>query len=98
MKIRGKEYNCKITLGATFVFEGLAEKAFEINNTFDLFIYFYSVLYASNGYSLNFDIKEFQQILDEDPMLLVEFKEILSKYAQMNKLLSLDGNDDKKKE
>lgn len=97
MTIKGKDYNVKIGTRAALVFEQITHKRFEISSVLDEYVYFYSILVANND-ELDFDFNEFIDILDEDPTLLIEYKESLENYAKkMNTILNNGSETDSKK-
>ena len=46
--INGKNYNIKYSLRALFIFEQITNKSFEIKTLLDNYIFFYSMILASN--------------------------------------------------
>lgn len=91
MKLNNKEYKIKVTLRAMVIFEQIASKPFEISNTLDQFVYFYSLLLANNP-ECNMTFDDFLDSLDEDPNALMEFKKILEDYNK--RMSSLNRNND----
>lgn len=93
MEILGKEFTPKMSLRSMFVFEQITGKTFEIKNSLDFYVYFYSCLIANReNPSLEFD--EFIDYCDEHLELVNEFSELMSKDMKKKELL---GDKDVKK-
>ena len=93
--INGKNYNLKYSLRALFIFEQITNKPFEIKTLLDNYIFFYSLILASNKDEAPLDWDEFIDALDESPNLLVEMNDIISKQQKVDKLINRnDDNED----
>lgn len=101
IKINETEYVFKQTYKAIMIWEQIAQRPFEIKNTTDNLLYYYSILLANNKEEcLSFD--EFIEALDNEPMLLLEMTKKLTKYQEFEKLLNPNdeesSEDNKKKD
>lgn len=96
MKIQGKEYKIKVTLRAMMIFEQITGKAFEVKNTMDEMLYFYSILLANNP-DVNISFGIFLDELDENPELVKEFQEMLLNYSTKVSQFNKEEPDSKKK-
>lgn len=100
IKINGKDYCIKQTIRSIFIWEQITGRVFEIKNTMDNYIYFYSILLANNPDFMIWD--DFLNALDEDPNIIVEMTKKLTQSQEIEKLLNPDNsdneNEDKKKE
>lgn len=93
--INGKNYNIKYSLRALFIFEQITNRPFEIKTLLDNYIFFYSMILASNKDKEPLDWDEFIDALDESPNLLVEMNDIISKQQKVDKLINRnDDNED----
>jgi hypothetical protein len=96
MKIQGKEYKIKVTLRAMMIFEQITGKAFEVKNTMDEMLYFYSILLANNP-DCNISFESFINELDDNPKLITEFKDLLLEYTDKMQQFPSPETDSKKK-
>ena len=92
IKIGKNEYNVKYTIRALFVFEQITKKAFKIETLLDNYIFFYSLILASNPDKV-LDWDEFVDALDEDTTLFARLSDIVDKQQKEEKIFD-DGNDD----
>lgn len=92
IKIGKNEYNVKYTIRALFVFEQITKKAFKIETLLDNYIFFYSLILASNPDKV-LDWDEFVDALDEDTTLFARLSDIVDKQQKKEKIFD-DGNDD----
>ena len=95
--INGKNYNIKYSLRALFIFEQITNKSFEIKTLLDNYIFFYSMILASNKDKEPLDWDEFIDALDESPNLLVEMNDIISKQQNVDKLINQDKEEGEQK-
>ena len=98
ISINNKEYKVKNTIRAMFIFEQITKKPFQIETLLDNYVYFYSILLASNPDNL-IDWDEFIDALDNDPSIFKQLNEILTKNNKVEELLNGtdgDGNEVKK--
>lgn len=94
--INGKNYNIKYSLRALFIFEQITNRPFEIKTLLDNYIFFYSMILASNKEDI-LDWDEFIDALDESPNLLVEMNDIITKQQKVDKLINPDNSKEEKK-
>jgi len=80
IKIKGKEFNVKEhSYRAFMLFEDMTGKLIQSATTFeDGLKYFYCLVKASNT-DFEYDFDEWVDILEEDPSILYELREILDK-------------------
>lgn len=95
--IKGKNYNLKYSLRALFIFEQITNRPFEIKTLLDNYIFFYSLILASNKDEDPLDWDEFIDALDESPNLLVEMNDIISKQQNVDKLINQDKEEGEQK-
>lgn len=95
--IKGKNYNLKYSLRALFIFEQITNRPFEIKTLLDNYIFFYSMILASNKDEDPLDWDEFIDALDESPNLLVEMNDIISKQQNVDKLINQDKEEGEQK-
>lgn len=91
--INNKEYSVRYTLRALFIFEGITKKPFSIETLLDHYIFFYSMLIASNP---NGDVPswdEFIDALDSNPEIFNEMSDLLEEQQKKDKVF----NDDEEK-
>lgn len=87
--INGKEYKVKNTLRSMFIFEQITRKPFKVETMLDNYIYFFSILLASNDDNfIQWD--EFIDALDTDPTILQQLTDIVTKKNKIEDLLSGD--------
>lgn len=95
--INGKNYNIKYSLRALFIFEQITNKSFEIKTLLDNYIFFYSMILASNKDSEPLDWDEFIDALDANPNLLVEMNEIVAKQQKVENMITQSDDSEQKK-
>lgn len=86
-KYNDKEYELKYSFRALIIYENITKKNFNPTSISDILIFFYSIL-CSSGKGDIFDFNEFMDIIDENPSLVAEFSEWLTKTLTMNTTLS----------
>lgn len=86
-KYNEKEYELKYSFRALIIYENITKKNFNPKTISDILIFFYSILCAS-GKGDVFDFNVFMDIIDENPSLVTEFSEWLTKTLTMNTTLS----------
>lgn len=98
--IKEKEYTLKYTIRAMFLFEQIKGSMFQIASLTDEFIFFYSMILASDpSTDLSFD--DFIDEVDSKPELMKKYKEFMEKeMKKQNQFMLEEDNkdDDKKKE
>lgn len=94
LRIKDKEYNLKYTLRALFIFESICKKPFKIETLLDNYVFFYSMLLASNPDAKVLTWDEFIDALDSDPNLLSQMGDLIEKQHEQDKLFS-DGEEEK---
>lgn len=89
--INEKEYKIKYTIRALFIFEQITGKAFAISTLLDNYVFFYSLILASNEDVLDWD--EFIDALDNDPKLVQELTTMVAEQQKKDKIFGGDDND-----
>jgi len=90
--IGGKEYKVKYSLRSLFIFEAITKKPFTIDTLTDNYLFFYSILLASNP-DMPLDWDAFIDELDSNPNLFNEINEAVTEQQKGNKLL--DSSEEK---
>ena len=97
IKIKDKEYNIKYSIRALFIFEQITGKPFKIETLLDNYIFFYSIILASNKENV-LDWDDFLDELDTNPNLLTQLNEILNQQDKLDNIFNKEeGNNDSKK-
>lgn len=92
--IKEKEYGYRYSLRALFVFERITGKAFSLNDTMDMFTFFYAMLLACNP---DGDVLPFDEFIDEcdlHPEIGNEMGDYLMSYFNSTLNRSGTGEDD----
>lgn len=97
IKIKDKEYNIKYSLRTLFIFEQITGRPFEINTLLDNYIFFYSMILASNKNDEPLDWDDYIDALDNDPNLIKQMSEIIASQQKQDKLFNTDNAEGKKK-
>ena len=88
--INGSTYAVNPGMKAIIIFENVTDKPFQIKNTTDMLMYYYSALLAGNpGMKLGFD--ELVDAVDDDPELLNRMSEIVMKPSAAEKVVRLEN-------
>ena len=98
IKIGEKEYDLRYSLRSLFIFEQITKKAFKIETLLDNYIFFYSMLLASNKDN-PIDWDDFIDALDNDPALFGKMSEIVAAQQKKNGLFedaAEESGDEKK--
>lgn len=95
--INGKNYNIKYSLRALFIFEQITNKPFEIKTLLDNYLFFYSIILASNKDEDPLDWDEFIDAMDNNPYLLKEMNDVISKQQKIDNLINPDDGSEQKK-
>ena len=95
--INGKNYNIKYSLRALFIFEQITNRPFEIKTLLDNYIFFYSMILASNKDKEPLDWDEFIDALDNNPNLMSDMNEVVENQQKVDKLISQGDGDEQKK-
>lgn len=95
--INGKNYNIKYSLRALFIFEQITNKSFEIKTLLDNYIFFYSMILASNKDKEPLDWDEFIDALDNNPNLMTDINDVIENQQKIDKLISQGDGDEQKK-
>lgn len=95
--INGKNYNIKYSLRALFIFEQITNKSFEIKTLLDNYIFFYSMILASNKDKEPLDWDEFIDALDNNPNLMSDMNEVVENQQKVDKLISQGDGEEQKK-
>lgn len=95
--IKNKEYKFKFTLRAMLIFEQVTKRNFSIQSLTDEYIYLYCMIMANNPDS-NLTFDDLMDAMDEDPTIMIQFKEELNNYNKKAALfINEDDADSKKK-
>lgn len=93
IQIRGKEYQIRYTIRALFIWEQITGKPFKINTLLDNYIFFYSMILASNKNDIiNWD--DFIDALDADPTLFKRMSDIVAEQNKKDDLFNADNSSD----
>lgn len=96
IQINGKEYQIKYTIRALFIFEQITGKAFKVDTLLDNYIFFYSMILASNKNDiLNWD--DFIDALDADPTLFKRMSDIVAEQNKKDNLFESNSSDGEQK-
>lgn len=90
--INGTQYVVKQTLRGLFIWEQIAGRPFEIKNSLDNYLYYYSLILANNK-DCELDWDNFIDALDEDPTIAIKVTQILTDNANMEKLFETEETD-----
>lgn len=90
--INGTQYVVKQTLRALFIWEQIAGRPFEIKNSLDNYLYYYSLILANNK-DCELDWDNFIDALDEDHTIAIKVTQILTDNANMEKLFETEETD-----
>lgn len=94
--INNKEYKLKYTIRALFIFEQITNRPFEIRNTMDNYLFFYSMLLANNPDNL-LDWDEFIDAMDNDSTLITQLNKVIEDSTKKNQLFNEDTDNGEKK-
>lgn len=95
IKIKDTEYNIKYTIRALFIFEQITGKAFKIETLLDNYIFFYSMILASNKDKV-LDWNDFLDAVDENPNLMLEMNKTLKEQENFDNLFNNSNGEEKK--
>ena len=94
--INGKEYNVRYTLRALFIFEQITNKPFKIETLLDNYIFFYSIILASNKDKI-LDWDEFIDELDRNPKLYTEITNVINEQQKKDNIFMNEDSSEEKK-
>ncbi len=94
--INGKEYNVRYTLRALFIFEQITNKPFKIETLLDNYIFFYSIILASNKDKV-LDWDEFIDELDRNPKLYTEITNVINEQQKKDNIFMNEDSSEEKK-
>lgn len=95
IKINGTEYKVKYSIRAMFIFEQIKGEPFGLYTTLDNFVFFYSMIMASNkNCSLKWD--DFIDAIDNDNSIVTQLQEVLSNNNEHLFKTDDEGTDEKK--
>ena len=97
IKINGVDYNLQYTLRGLFIFEQICNKPFEIKTLLDNYVFFYSLLLASNKNKEVPSFDEFIDALDNDKTLFEQINKLITDKQEEEKLFANDEGEDEKK-
>lgn len=90
--INGKEYAVKYTIRALFIFEQITGKPFKIETLLDNYVFFYSMLLASNKDNvLSWD--DFIDALDADRTLFQKLNNIVAEQEKARQVFENSAPD-----
>lgn len=96
IQIKGTAYNIRYTIRAMFVFEQITGKIFRLENLTDYYLFYYSLLVANNP-DLQMTFEDFINECDEEPALVIQLQDFLSKEMEKQSVFISDTVDSKKK-
>lgn len=94
IKIKNKNYKFKYTIRALFIFEQITNKPFKVQTLLDNYIFFYSVLLASNREKedvITWD--EFLDELDKNPQLFHDIQKLLDSETKKDAIFDNGANE-----
>lgn len=92
--INGTEYAVKYTIRALFIFEQITGKPFKIETLLDNYIFFYSMLLASNKDNVNvLQWDDFIDALDADRTLFQKLNDIVAENEKARKVFEDNAPD-----
>lgn len=94
--INGKEYKVRYTLRALFIFEQITNKPFKIETLLDNYIFFYSIILASNKDKV-LDWDEFIDELDRNPKLYTEITNVINEQQKKDNIFMNEDSSEEKK-
>lgn len=97
LTINGKNYNVKYSLRALFIFEQITNRPFEIKSLLDNYIFFYSMILASNKDKEPLDWDEFIDALDNNPKLLSDMNDIVLQQQKIEQMINTNDDTIEKK-
>lgn len=91
IEINGKNYQVRYTIRALFIFEQITGKPFKIETLLDNYLFFYSMILASNkDQVLEWD--DFINAIDEDPTLFQRIADIVGEQQKKDKVFAVDDD------
>lgn len=94
--INDKEYTVKYTIRALFIFEQITGKPFGIKTLLDNYLFFYSMILASNPEN-PLDWDQFLDALDNDKSLVNQLSAIVESNQKQDDLFAAEENGEEKK-
>lgn len=92
--INGKEYSIHYTIRALFIWEQITGKPFACKTLLDNYIFFYSMILASNKEDvLSWD--DFLDAIDKDPSLFKEMNDVVLAEAKKENLFHNEESEKK---
>lgn len=95
IQIKGTAYNIRYTIRAMFVFEQITGKIFRLENLTDYYLFYYSLLVANNP-DLQMTFEDFINECDDEPALVIQLQDFLSKEMEKQSAFISDTVDSKK--
>ena len=96
IQIKGTAYNIRYTIRAMFVFEQITGKVVRWENLTDDDRFYYSLLVANNP-DLQMTFEDFINECDDEPALVIQLQDFLSKEMEKQSAFICDTVDSKKK-
>ena len=96
IQIKGTAYNIRYTIRAMFVFEQITGKIFRLENLTDYYLFYYSLLVANNP-DLQMTFEDFINECDEEPALVIQLQDFLSREMEKQSAFIIETTDSKKK-
>ena len=94
IQIKGTAYNIRYTIRAMFVFEQITGKIFRLENLTDYYLFYYSLLVANNP-DLQMTFEDFINECDDEPALVIQLQDFLSKEMEKQSAFISDTVDSK---
>lgn len=95
IQIKGTAYNIRYTIRAMFVFEQITGKIFRLENLTDYYLFYYSLLVANNP-DLQMTFEDFINECDEEPALVIQLQDFLSREMEKQSAFISETTDSKK--
>ncbi len=92
VNINGKDYQVKQTIRALFLWEQITGRSFEIKNTLDNYLYFYTLILANNK-DCELDWDAFIDAIDADPNIIVEMTKAIADLSKLEKMFESGETD-----
>ncbi len=92
VNINGKSYQIKQTVRSLFLWEQISGRSFEIKNTLDNYLYFYTLILANNK-DCELDWDAFIDAIDADPNIIVEMTKAIADLSKLEKMFESGETD-----
>lgn len=96
IKIEDKEVELKYSFRSLMLYENIQKKSFAPESTTDVLVFMFCVILGSDK-DIKLDFNTFLDMVDDNPQLVVEFGDWLTKEINKQNMLSPDDESDEKK-